>query len=150
MEDEEDFKSKDQIKEEIENLPDINQKQRNQFFQLSDFKSDEMDRPKDNSSNAASPGQPVTADKTKTNNFINTSDKLKDLEEGGSPKNGTVTGSDHKLFSKYTTAKKVGKNDETPISHSKSMEHPEKEEVTSNKPKEEDEISHKVKNKWPK
>jgi hypothetical protein len=78
-----------------------------------------MNEQRDCISNAVSSGQPVTADITRTNNSIITTDKLRRFEEKGSLKNGTVTGSGHKQFSKYTAAKNVRDNDEKPVSHEK-------------------------------
>ena len=79
---------------------------------------------------------------------MNTSDKLKKFDDNGSHKNGTVTGSEHKIFSnsKDPDAKK-GRNRSESHGHES-----EKPEDTDHKHDDEtkDEVTHKGKSKCPK
>jgi hypothetical protein len=75
--------------------------------------------------------------------MMNTSDNLKNQEDESIHKNGTVAGSDHKQFSKYTKAKTLSKDD-TPYDHSKSVPpEDEKHDAASNIPDTQNEIIYK-------
>lgn len=146
MEHEEDFKSKETPNEVINGLPDINEKQRNQFFQLDDFNSEDKENKE-----ASRPAleTPDNLGKTKSN-MMNTHEKVKDFENEDSHKNGTVSESDHKLFRKYTNPKMHVLNDGTPMSNRKVTPHDEAHPKPEESHKAEDEIIAKEKGKCPK
>lgn len=80
-------------------LPVINGNNRNQFFDLEDFNSEDKEQIK-NDDNHENIGD-ITPTDNKNGLIINTSDKLKQKydDNDGSHKNGTVTGSDAKRYS---------------------------------------------------
>lgn len=118
MDEDEEFKTKEHNSDSKKALPAIHKKKSNQFFQLDEVNSG--DKINGSNSNVVSSSNNVSVGKTKENHMRKTSDKIKDIEDVNSHPNGTVTGSDHKLFAKYTGRKSITKNDETPISHDKS------------------------------
>ena len=126
MDEDEEFKTKDNQSTDKKGLPSIQKKKTNQFFKLDDI--DSADKMKRNDSNVGSPIHHIAVDKTKENHMRNTSDKLKEIEDVVSHPNGTVSGSDHKLFAKHSGRKSILKHDETPNSHDKSMPHTDKQE----------------------
>jgi len=87
----------------------------------------------------------------KIGNLMNTTDKLKHLDDAGSHKNGTVTGSEHRILSnsKDTPMKRISRDFGSPNEDS---EKPDDKSDTHHKGKdiEKDEVDHKNKRKCPK
>lgn len=150
MEEDEEFKTKENQKDSSKNLPDINAKKNDQFYQLDDLRSDEAEKNKDGSVKGSSNKHINGLGKTKANNMINTSDKLKDIDDVASHKNGTVSGSDHKMFGKQTGTKFHNDNRDTPNSQDKSIVHPDNEDAKSENDGAQNEILHKERKTCPK
>ena len=80
-------------------LPDINKnKPGSQQFQMEDFNSKESEQ---NEVKGFSPQEAAYKGKGQAKRMSAVTDKLQNIDEGGSHKNGTITGSDHKPVGKY-------------------------------------------------
>ena len=150
MDEEEEFKTKENPEKDEKDLPSIHKKKQNQFFNLDEFNSQENEK---DCNGSIKDNTPIDGDDhvdAKVNIMMNTADKLKDCDDKNSHKNGTVSGSDHKLYGKSSDEKGKTKNDDTPFSHSKSLNHDEAVEKHSARHSAENEILHKERKRCPK
>ena len=100
MEEDEKYNTKENGFNPDGSLPDINKnKPESQQFQMDDFHSKESESqgPK-----VFSPTAVNHEGKDHDKRMSVITDKLQNIEEGNSHKNGTITGSDHKPVAKYT------------------------------------------------
>ena len=135
--------------EEDEELKD---KKENQF-QLDDFnsKSSEKGDIVNDNPKIASPSVIDAGEKLHNKKLSNTSDKLNQVEDMNSHKNGTIAGSDHKPFAKYSKKRILDKIDDPPIDNSRAEVHEDKEnDQESNAPGSNNEIIYKERKSCPK
>lgn len=120
MDEDEDHKTKKNGLNNNESLPNINKgKNTSDHFQLEDFNSKESDNEGKDELKMASPLTVDPVVKFHAKKLSNTSDKMQQMEEINSHKNGTVTGSDHKPFQKSTPDKTHTKTFDAPLDNSR-------------------------------
>jgi hypothetical protein len=150
MNEDEEYKTKENGQQEDGSLPQINKgKDSNQFFQMDDFNSKESDG--ENKPKLVSPTVIDPANKIQKN-MMNTSDKLNGGESNvDTHKPGVLKNKDTKTFGKIPSLKSQGKNDETPYDHSKPHGNEEKHfDDDSHMPAAANEIIYKERKKCPK
>jgi hypothetical protein len=152
MDEDEEFKTRENNGHVQKALPSIHGKKSNEFFNADEFTSQDNIENKDGIAKSVTPiDEPNTAHK-KVNKMVNTADKLDNFDDDNSNsiRNGTISESDHKDYSKTNPSRVKPKVEQDPITRSKSMKSDAKHEIKSEKEEGENEIIHKERKKCPK